>query len=80
MYKTNYQSDVMNAVPPLEIRKLRAAMELKNLSLRDVSARSGVGYSQCSQILNGRLNHAAYFNRIRRAIRTAPKPLEAIAA
>ena len=57
----------MSAVPPLQVRKLRAEMQMKNLSLKEVSAASGVTYSQCSQILNGRLLHAEFLAKIRRA-------------
>lgn len=51
-------------------------MILKNLSLEDVSELSGVGYAQCSQILNGRLIHEVYFGKIRDAIKAAPQPKE----
>jgi len=64
----------MSANRPLEIRKLRADMALKNLSLTDVHRRSGVGYAQCSQVLNGHLRHASYLARIRQAIKSAPQP------
>lgn len=70
----------MGALSPLPVRKLRAEMVLKNLSLRDVSDRSGVGYAQCSQILNGRLIHSGYFARISRVIKAAPQPKEAALA
>lgn len=70
----------MSTIPPLAIRKLRAEMALKNLSLIDVSRRSGVGYAQCSQILNGRLVHADYCEKIRRAIKAAREPKEAAIA
>jgi transcriptional regulator with XRE-family HTH domain len=69
----------MNAAPPLPIRKLRAEMEMKNLSLKQVSALSGVTYSQCSMILNGRLLHPQFFAKIRRAIKAAPAPMEVAA-
>ncbi|HMJ06380.1 MAG TPA: hypothetical protein VK474_09025 [Chthoniobacterales bacterium] len=49
-------------------------MALKNLSLTDVHRRSGVGYAQCSQVLNGHLRHASYLARIRQAIKSAPQP------
>jgi hypothetical protein len=49
-------------------------MALKNLSLLDVSKRSGVGYAQCSQVLNGHLRHARYLALIRHAIKNAPQP------
>jgi hypothetical protein len=70
----------MSAIPPLGLRKLRAEMILKNLDLGDVARLSGVGYAQCSQVLNGRLNHEEYFGKIRDAIKAAPMPKEAAAA
>ena len=53
-------------------------MELTNLSLSEVSHRSGVGYATCSQILRGRLVHPSYLARIRSAIKAAPQPAEAL--
>lgn len=70
----------MNAPPPLPLRKLRAEMVLKDLSLMEVSDRSGVPYAQCSQVLNGRLIHPVYFEKIRAAIKEAPQPKEPAAA
>lgn len=64
---------------PIPLRNLKAMMALKDLSLRDVSRRSGVPYTMCSAILNGRLIHTEYARRIQRAIETAPKP-KAVAA
>jgi len=52
---------------------------MKNLSLKDVSELSGVPYSNCSQVLNGRLIHPEYLRRIKKAIRNAPIPQEAVA-
>lgn len=66
----------MSAIPPLAVRQLKADMALKNLDLGDVSRLSGVGYSQCSQVLNGRLIHEEYFAKIRDAIKAAPQPKE----
>ncbi len=70
----------MSAIPSLSLRKLRAEMILKNLDLGDVSRLSGVGYSQCSQVLKGRLVHDEYFKKIRDAIKAAPMPKEVAAA
>lgn len=67
----------MEAVPQT---KLKVRMLEKGLSLRDVSNLSGVGYSLCSLILNGRYNDADKLAAIRRAIRKAPVPAEAAAA
>jgi hypothetical protein len=70
----------MSALPPLPVRKLKAEMVLKNLDLREVSERSGVIYTTCSQILNGRLIHPVFFKKIRDAIKAAPYPREAAVA
>jgi DNA-binding LacI/PurR family transcriptional regulator len=51
-------------------------MALKDLSLKDVSRRSGVPYQQCSEILNGTRIHTTKADRIRRAIESAPTPRE----
>lgn len=67
----------MDAVPQT---KLKMKMVQKGLSLRDVSEQSGVGYSLCSLILNGKYNDAAKLSAIKRAIRNAPMPAEAVAA
>ena len=60
--------------PPLHIRKLRAEMELKDLSLRAVSDRSGVNYGTASSVLSGRRVHPEELKRLSQAIRTAPVP------
>ena len=64
---------------PIEIRRLRARMELKELSLKDVADAANGPYATCSQILKGRLVHPEYLRRIKAAIRRAPQPLEAAA-
>jgi len=61
------------------LRKLKARMALKGLSLGDISKLSGVDYATCSQILNGRRIHPEYLRRIKQAIRKAPQPQEALA-
>lgn len=62
---------------PRPMRKLKAQMVLKGLSLGDVSRRSGVPYNQCSEILNGTRVHEAKSVKIRRAIESAPELVEA---
>jgi transcriptional regulator with XRE-family HTH domain len=59
---------------PIELRRLRAKMNLKGLSLKEVSRLSGVGYTYCSNILAGRFNDATRLMAIKRAIRNAPMP------
>ena len=63
----------------LPLRKLKAKMEIKALSLRDVATRSGVPYNTCSLILNGRFVDPEYLRRIKKAINDAPMPEEAVA-
>jgi hypothetical protein len=70
----------MNGTTPLPLRKLRAEMVMKDLDLKDVSDLSGVGYTQCSQILKGRLIHPEWLGKIREAIKDAPMPREVAAA
>jgi predicted transcriptional regulator len=62
-------------IPPLHLRQLKADMVLKHLSMGDVSRKTRIPYTTVSQILNGRLNHAAYLGRIRNAIKAAPQPM-----
>ncbi len=69
----------MKHVPPLEIRELRAMMALKNLSLRDVSAASGVGYSVASAVLTGRTIYPAALAKLRKVIQRSAKPEEVAA-
>lgn len=66
-------------VLPIEIRRLRARMEMKDLSLKKLSEAANVPYATCSQILNGRLIHPEYLRRIKAAIRKSPLPSEAVA-
>lgn len=66
----------MHAIP---LRQLKAQMALKDLTLKDVSRRSGVPYQQCSEILNGTRVHADKARRIKRAIETAAVPKEVLA-
>ncbi len=68
----------MKVIAPLGIRKLRAEMEIKNLSLGDVSKASRIPYPTVSGILNGRLISPDRLERIEDAIRRA-KYLEAAA-
>lgn len=56
---------------PQELLDLQAERVRKQLSLAEVSASSGVGYSDVSRVLNGWLNHPAKLARIRRAIHGA---------
>lgn len=62
---------------PVPLRKLKAQMVLRDLSVRDVSTLSGVPYATTSQILNGKLVQPEFLQRIKRAIHSAPLPQEA---
>jgi predicted transcriptional regulator len=61
----------MRTVP---LRKLKADMIMKDLSLKDVSTLANVPYVTTGQILNGHWTHPEYLKRIKKAIREAPTP------
>ena len=62
----------MKLIPPPEIRALRAQMELKALSIKEVSQLSRLPYQTCSAILRGRQVHPKYLLKIQAAIEKAP--------
>ena len=70
----------MKAVLPKSIRELRAQMELKALTLRDVSELTGIPYGTCSQLLNGKLIHPNRLALISKSISKAKEIREAVAA
>lgn len=57
---------------PVPLRKLKAKATMKDLSLKQISELSGVPYSEASRVLNGRLIHPEYRDRISKAINEAP--------
>jgi hypothetical protein len=61
------------------LRRLKAKMVIKGLSLKEVSDLSGVEYTRCSMILNGKFNDPLALRKIKEAIRNAPMPQEAAA-
>lgn len=67
------------SVPPLNLRKLKANMVLKNLTLREVAAMANVPYVTASDIINGRRIHSSYLGRIARVISNARMPREVAA-
>lgn len=69
----------MKLVPPLSIRKLRAQMELKSLTMTSVATRAGIRLSRASEVLNGRRNDPAALRELKRVIREAAMPQEAAA-
>jgi len=61
-------------IPPLSLRRLRADMELKDLSLADVARLSGIPYTVLSALLNGRIVNPKHLARARAAIHLAAMP------
>jgi hypothetical protein len=59
----------MQRVP---LRKLKAEMALKDISIRRLSQLARVPYNTCSLILTGTHVHPEYLRRIKMAIRQAP--------
>lgn len=57
---------------PLPIRELRAQMELKEISLEEVSTRAGVSYTTASAVLNARVFYREAFFKLKHAIEDAP--------
>jgi hypothetical protein len=53
-------------LPPA--RELKAAMELRSLSLRTVATAAGLNYSTVSQLLNGRMIHPLKLAQVAGAI------------
>jgi transcriptional regulator with XRE-family HTH domain len=64
---------------PLNLRRLKAEMVLKGLSLTEVAKKSKVRYQLASLILNGRFNDPGSLLKIETTIKGAPMP-EATAA
>lgn len=60
-------------IPPKPIRDVKAAMVLKNLSLREVSNRAKVHYNTASAILRGRIIHPEAFQRLATVVQNAPE-------
>lgn len=65
---------------PIPLRRLRAAMALKALSVTKVAERAGIPVATTSQILGGRLHDPSRLARLRKVIKEAPMPEEAVAA
>lgn len=70
----------MTAKLPLPIRELRAMAEMKELSLYDISAGSGVPYSEACRVLKGRRTSPTHYEKVRSFIEKSPMPKEAKAA
>lgn len=63
-----------NIVAPLPLRRLRAKMLIKNLTMRDVATAAEVPYTTACAILRGRLIHPEHLQRLRGVIESAPAP------
>lgn len=61
----------MEAVP---LRKLKAKMVMKDLSLREVAKLARVPYASASRILSGRMIDPDYQEQIEEVINAAPEP------
>lgn len=69
----------MPAPLPLKIRRLRASMEMKGLSLSDIAAGVDMPYAVASRLLNARPESAARTARLKDIaafIKAAPMPEE----
>jgi len=64
----------MKVIPPLPVRQLRAQMELKALSLKEVSRRSKVPYQVCSMLLRGTFVSHTRLALVEKAIESAKSP------
>ena len=65
--------------PPLEIRKLRAEMEMKFLSLTFVARKAKIHISKASEVLRGRRNDTTALTKLSKVIHEAPMPVEELA-
>jgi len=65
--------------PPLEIRKLRAEMEMKFISLTFVAKKTKLHISKASEILRGKRNDSEALGKIAKVIHEAPMPVEEVA-
>jgi hypothetical protein len=65
--------------PPLNLRKLKAAMALKHLDLRWVASRAKVPYTSASEILTGRRVCPPALHRLSTVIESARMPEETAA-
>lgn len=65
--------------PPIAIRELRAAMELKWLSYGEIAEAVGSIASRVSEVMSGKRNDAELLGKIREFIADAPTPEEVAA-
>jgi hypothetical protein len=76
MYQLGNLMTLRQARKPKALRMLRAKMEEKELSLKDVSELANVGYTLASDVLNGRQIRPEVFKKLRFAIEAAPNLVE----
>ena len=70
------ESFQLKDLKPLRVRRAKADMQMKQLSLRQVAKLAGMNYSTVSQVLNGRLNSPARLAKIERVIERCAMPEE----
>lgn len=70
----NTTTTAHHTLASLRLRRLRGKMAIKELTVREISAASGVPYATASAILNGRINHPEYLARLISAVENAPMP------
>lgn len=70
----------MTQAPPLEIRKLRAEMEMKFLSLTAVAKKARIKLYRASEVLLGKRNDPVTLAKLAKAIHNAPQIDEEVTA
>lgn len=63
---------------PTALRKLKAVMVLKSLTLRTVCELAEVNYSVASEVLSGRLKNPRVLKKIRQVVADSPPHMERI--
>lgn len=61
---------------PLSLRKLKAVMVMKELTVTALAQQSGMSKSMVSEVLNGRRNDVPRLRKLRALIDLAPTPEE----
>lgn len=61
-------------IPSLEVRDLRAKMELRCLTIAEVAAKAHVDYDAARRVLGGRVENRAIFNSLHRIVLHTPIP------
>ncbi|GEM_PF-7055559 len=66
----------MRFVAPLKVRKLKAQIVLKGLSLGEVVRRAKVNYTAASSVLSGKRIDETTFKKLKETVEKAPMPGE----